>query len=482
VSVPQFLFPAHTVRLLWHRLVTLVVMLSFTSPVAPARSQKSQDEVISLKAQLVTIDVLVKHKKGKYITDLKAEDFTLFENGTRQKVEFFDPPLAAASEINQPALSTGKTAPSGYKPMNIISLVLDGQTTGLANLKQVREGTLKYIRERITDADTVAVFGIANDLQLYQTFTQNKAKLIEAVEHAYTVTTANKNLERNDMSEQIARLRDEVNASPGVNLPQSPAATAQGSASARALIASRVLEQFIKLRSQLSLQQARPILAALAAICEAQRAIPGKKTLVLFSQGFISSSILDWQVQGTIDIANRANVAIYIIDSSGLSTNNPQSGSYIPSSPLGGIAATGSPESRSKAVGGDSIFDNVRHEGSNREQDILYRISGDTGGEFLKGSNDISKGLERIDQDIRARYTLAYYSTDPNFDGNFRKLKVEVRKPDVKVMARSGFYAIANDEIVPLSVEDRKLMANFASAEANPALPLSLDISRTQRR
>ena len=452
-------------------------MLSFISPVARAQSQKSQDDVITLKTQLVTMDVLVKHKKGKYITDLKAEDFTLFENGIRQKVEFFDPPLAVAHETNQPALSTGKTEPSANKPMNIISLVLDGQTTGLANMKQVREGTLKYIRERIADTDTVAVFGISNDLQLYQTFTQNKAKLIEAVEQAYTVTTANKNLERNDMSEQITRLRDELNASPGVDLPQSPAATAQGSASARAMIASRVLEQYIKLRSQLSLQQARPILAALAAICEAQRAIPGKKTLVLFSQGFISSSMLDWQVQSTIDIANRANVAIYIIDSSGLSTNNPQSGSYIPSSPLGGIAATGSPESRSKAVGGESLFDNVRHEGSNREQDILYRISGDTGGEFLKGSNDIGKGLERIDQDIRARYTLAYYSTDPNFDGNFRKLKVEVHKPDVNVMARSGFYAIANNEIVPLSVEDRKLLANFATAEANPALPLALDIS-----
>jgi VWFA-related protein len=485
VSVPKFLFNARSLRLLLRKLLITVVLFAICSHLVPAQAeksqepQKSQDEVIKLKTQLVTMDVMVKNKKGKYITDLKAEDFTLFENGTQQKVEFFEPPLAAGIEANQPTSPSAqpKSAPSSNKPLNIISLVLDGQTTGLANMKQVREGTLKYIRERITDTDTVAVFGVGNDLQLIQTFTQDKAKLVTAVENAYTVSTQNKNLERSDMNDQIAKLREELNGSSGAPLPQTPAASAMGSASARAMIAARVLEQFIKLRSQLSVQQARPILAALAAICEAQRTIPGKKTLVLFSQGFITSSILDWQVQGTIDIANRANVAIYVIDSTGLEGGGPQSGALVSAGALGGVAATGSPESRSKAVGGESLFDNVRHEGLNREQDILYRVSGDTGGEFIKGSNDIGKGLNRIDQDIRARYTLAYYSTDPNFDGNFRKLKIEVRRPDTNVIARSGYYAIANDEVVPLSVEDRKLMANFTSAEANPGLPLSLEIS-----
>jgi VWFA-related protein len=457
--------------------LSLILLFALCGNLTPTPAQKSQDEPITLKAQLVTLDVLVKNKKGKYLTNLKAEDFTLFENGTPQKVEFFDAPLVGGNEANRIEPATGRPTAHGSQPLNILSLVLDGQTTGLANMKQVREGTLKYVRERIADTDTVAVFGIGNDLQLLQSFTQDKAKLIKAVENAYTTTTINRNSERNEMTEQIARLREELSGSPGGNLAQSPAATAQGSAAARAMIASRVLEQYLKLRSQLSLQQARPILAALAAICEGLRAIPGKKTLVLFSQGFITSSVLDWQVQSTIDIANRANVAIYIIDSSGLATGNPQSGSYIPSSPLGSIAATGSPESRSKAVGGESLFDNVRHEGLNREQDILYRISGDTGGEFFKGNNDLGKALERIDEEVRARYTLAYYSTDQNFDGNFRKLKVEVRQPEANVIARSGYYAIANSEVVPLSIEDRKLMANFASAEANPALPMALEIS-----
>src|SRR5262245_56575456 len=118
---------------------------------------------------------------------------------------------------------------------------------------------------------------------------------------------------------------------------------------ARVMIMERVLAQFIQLRTALSLQQSRPVLAALAALAEGLRPIPGKKTLVLFSQGFVTPAVLDWQVQSTIDIANRANVAIYIIDSAGLRSGLSESGSYIPSTPLGGIAA-GSQESRIRAV------------------------------------------------------------------------------------------------------------------------------------
>ena len=475
MSGPVSFINARAVSLMVNLLVVIALCLCAQQARSQDGKQKSQDEVVSLKAHLVNIDVMVKDKKGKYITDLKAEDFTVVENGAQQKVEFFDPPIAISGiesgKTNSGAQANSLTASGGMR--NIISLVLDGQTTELTNLKQVREGTLKYIRERISDTDTVAVFGVSNGLQLLQPFTQDKAKLIQAVENAYTLTASNRNSERNDNAEQIARLREELNGAPD---PNSVTSAAQGSAAARAMIASRVLEQFIKLRAQLGLQQARPVLAALAAICEAQRAIPGKKTLVLFSQGFVASSVLDWQVQGTIDIANRANVAIYIIDSAGLTGGGPQSGALVPTGPLGGVAATGSPASRSLAVGGESVFDNVRYEGLNREQDILYRISGDTGGAFFKGNNDIGKGLDRIDQEIRARYTLAYYSTDSNFDGSFRKLKVEVRRPDAHVIARSGYYAIGNEDIVPLSQDDKKLLASVAEAASNPTLPLFMEL------
>jgi VWFA-related protein len=446
-------------------------------------SVPAQDEdVVRVKSNLVNIDVIVKDKKGKYISDLKAEDFVITENGLTQKIEFFEAPLSK-TETSKPAetaIAGATTATHTTAARNYVSLVLDSQTTDLTNLKPLREGAIRYVREQVTDADAVAILSVTNGLKMIQSFTQDKTKLIAALENLGT-SADSKSFENKDISENIASLRDFLNSTSstgtaGINT------TAGGSAAAQVMLAQTVLQQFIRFRTALSLQQARPVLAALAALAEGLRPIPGKKTLVLFSQGFVTPAILDWQVQSTIDIANRANVAIYIIDSAGLRAGAPTSGSFVPASPLAGVSAVTNQEQRIRAVGGETVFDTARQEGQTREYDILYRLSGDTGGKFLKGNNDIGEGLERINQEIQARYTLAYRSTNQNFDSTFRKVKIEVRQPDLQIISRSGYYAIPPEEIVLLSPADKKLLANFNEAQANPGLPLFISFSAFRTR
>lgn len=467
--------------------LSLLVTCALLLAVVPAHSQdqtkrsEDQDEVIKVSTSLVSLDVIVKDKKGKFITDLKPEDFTVSEDGVPQKIEFFDATLTTDSGADQRTTATVSTlpkprTPTGF-PRNIIALVLDGQSTEFANLKHVREGVIKYIRERISDTDSVALFSISGGLRLLQPFTQDKARLIAAVENAADSSIVSKTSETRGLSEDISAIRDRIASGPGLEGGAATGPGFPGSAAAQALIARHVLEQYIQLRSTLSSQQTRPVLAALAAISEALRSIPGKKTLVMFSQGFIATETLDWQVQSTIDIANRANVAIYIIDSGGLTGGTPTSGALVSGSPLGGISGALEMEQRRRAGAGESVFDISRQEGLNRQQDLLYRISEDTGGRFVKNTNDIAGGLERIDAEIRSRYTLAYRSTDPNFDGRFRKVKIEVRRPETSVLARPGYYAIPPSQIVPFSPDDRKLLANFANIQANPTLPLSLELS-----
>ena len=429
-----------------------------------------EDEVVKVKSNLVNIDVIVKDKKGKYVSDLKAEDFTITENGVAQKVEFFDAPLSGPNP----------TATATATPRNFVTLVLDSQTTDVTNLKPVRDGAIKYVREQVTDADLVAVLSVTNGLQMLQSFTQDKTKLIASLETLGN-STDSKNFEQKNIAENISNLRDFLSGAPSAP-PGGITSPAAGSAQAQVMIAQRMLQQFIRLRTALSVQQARPVLAALAAIAEGLRPIPGKKTVVLFSQGFVSPAVLDWQVQSTIDIANRANVAIYIIDSAGLRGAAQASGSLVPSSPLAGVSAITNQEQRIQAQGGETVFDNVRQEGQSREYDILYRISGDTGGKFLKGNNDIGLGLERINQEIQSRYTIAYRSTNQNFDGTFRKVKIEVRRPDMQIVSRSGYYAIPPEEIVLLSPADKKLLAGFSAAQTNPGLPLYTSLSPFRSR
>src|SRR6266403_4451679 len=173
--------------------VLMVSLLGLSS--LPAQSQEKketkksaeQDDVIKVTSNLVNLDVIVKDKKGKAITDLKPEDFTITENGVRQKIEFFDSALVGAEVPDETPVVTSAPVPRqpSSLPRNIIALVLDEQTTEAGNLKQVRDGTLKYVRERINDNDSVALFSIAGNLQLQLPFTQDKTKLMAAIERAY---------------------------------------------------------------------------------------------------------------------------------------------------------------------------------------------------------------------------------------------------------------------------------------------------------
>ena len=83
--------------LLWRLLVTLSVCLyaaqAKSQDAGSAQKKPGEDEVevLRVESNLVNIDVMVKDKKGKYVTDLRAEDFTIFENGVQQKLQFFEP-------------------------------------------------------------------------------------------------------------------------------------------------------------------------------------------------------------------------------------------------------------------------------------------------------------------------------------------------------------------------------------------------------
>src|SRR2546423_13662742 len=85
----------------------LFVILSLLCGAARPQSRQSKEtqkgagdeEVVTVRSRLVNVDVSVKDKKGNYVNDLKADDFTVFENGVRQEVELFNPPLVAGEAV-----------------------------------------------------------------------------------------------------------------------------------------------------------------------------------------------------------------------------------------------------------------------------------------------------------------------------------------------------------------------------------------------
>jgi VWFA-related protein len=74
---------------------------------------------------------------------------------------------------------------------------------------------------------------------------------------------------------------------------------------------------------------------------------------------------------------------------------------------------------------------------------VASRMTNDTGGRLIVVRNEktLEKAFDEISEELRAQYILGYYPTNEKRDGTFRKIKVDITKPDFKVLARRGYYA-----------------------------------------
>jgi len=161
---------------------------------------------------------------------------------------------------------------------------------------------------------------------------------------------------------------------------------------------------------------------------QAMGKIPQKKSLIYFSNG-ISQSGVDNQsaLRAATAAAVKANVSIYPVDVRGLSAFPP-----------GGQAQQASLHGQS-AYSGASVLNDLNSNASSQE--TLYTLADDTGGKAFLDTNDFSGVFKQVQKDTSAYYVLGYTSTDHRKDGRFRRIKVQVNRPDIKLEYRPGYYA-----------------------------------------
>src|SRR5262249_23805652 len=169
-------------------------------------------------------------------------------------------------------------------------------------------------------------------------------------------------------------------------------------------------------------------LKALRALAETLAPIEQKKSILYFSAGMQRSGE-DNQVElrSAINAANRAHVSIYPVDARGLQAVVP-----------GGDATRASGR-------GTTLFSgqNVRQQYTQltASQDTLGSLASDTGGRAFLDSNDFAPAFERVQRDMSAYYLIGYATSNLAKDGRFRTIRVKVKRSNLKVEARGGYYA-----------------------------------------
>ena len=206
-------------------------------------------------------------------------------------------------------------------------------------------------------------------------------------------------------------------------------------------------------------------LAAIEQAAKMLASFPEKKALVYFSGG-VSRNGLDneAQLQAAINAATKANLAIYSIDTRGLTAEPP-----------GGGASKGG--SRGAGIFNGSVL-NSQRSAQLASQDTLYTLAAETGGKSFFDSNDIALGIQRTQDAMGSYYLLGYYSTNNAADGKYRKISVKLNNPKLaaKLEHREGYYA---DKVWgKLNAQDKEQQLKEALSAGDPAtdLPLALQI------
>src|SRR5688572_22279489 len=83
---------------------------------SPTPKQGEPDEdIVKISTTLIQIDVTVTDKKGNLVTDLKPEDFEIYENKQKQDITNFSF-VSAAPETKPAPVSTSPNAPKNSVP------------------------------------------------------------------------------------------------------------------------------------------------------------------------------------------------------------------------------------------------------------------------------------------------------------------------------------------------------------------------------
>jgi VWFA-related protein len=437
-------------------LVLIAVILAAHTPAAqqPASGAGTaqQPPVFRSGTNLVLVDVVVRDRTGAIVRGLTADDFQLLEDGQPQQIQSFafeqigaqGQPMTTAgllSSINggsgpvrvldaaQPDAAPS-TAPLGTTDLaghRLIVIVFDTSSMQPEDVQSAIDAADTWVKDRMTDADLVAVATIGSALSVLTDFTTDKS----------VVQTA---LNRLSAADGIAP--DAIDASTASTDAASTNATDDSVAVDAGTQELDTFNNDVRLR-------------ALTTLAEALTPLQQKKAILYFSSG-MSRNGTDNQVElrKAVNAAVRANIAIYPADARGLQAVVP--GGSARNRSQGGLGA----------FSGSAVANQFTQLAA--QQETLQTLASDTGGTAFTDTNDFGEAFARITRDISAYYILGFSSTNGARDGRFRRITVKLRaRAGLKVEAREGYYA--DRDFAHTAKGDREVLLREQLAAALPA-------------
>ena len=360
------------------------------------------DQTLRTNTRLVVVDLVATDNKGQPVLDLKASDFTLFEDGKQQKISGFNFEHAGGSlthtaQIQLPP-SVVTNAPT-FQSNSLNVILFDAANGDFTEQVYARDQLLKFLNGAPLDRP-VAIYAMQSQLKLLHDF-----------------TTDNKSL-----SAAVAKYR------PAAKLNNSESMESRASAfSTRGdyHTSERDIENTLNQLNVLS-----KILAG----------YPGRKNLIWLSESFPLTLFPE--------TVNQLNMGQQDLRNAGTPGTNQN---LQTSAPFKTYAALIKKVSDSLMAAQVAVYPvdagAVGKDDHLASQHTMDNMAESTGGKSFKNSNDLALGLRSGVEDGSTYYTLTYYPENKNWDGQFRRIQVKSDRGNMSLRYREGYYAVDPEKI-----------------------------------
>ena len=386
--------------------------------------RKPEDvDVVRITTNLVQVDAVVTDKNGKVVADLKPEEIKILEDGRQQKITHFSyyvTETPATPARTEKAAVVDKYAPPApptrLKPEEIrrtIAIVVDDLGLSFESTHFVRRALTKFVDEQMQPGDLVAIIRTGGGMGALQQFTSDKRQLYAAIERVKWNSSGRGG---------IGAFAPLEPPTPGERGPEMDAKNEE-------------LNQFRQDMFSVG------TLGAVSYVVKGLRELPGRKSILLISDGFRIYNLDDptrnylalEKLRRLIDEAGRASVVIYTMNATGLQTL--------------GLTAADNP-----GEGNVEEMLSARRNAAFETQEGLSYLARETGGIAIKNNNDLSNGIRRVLEDQRSYYLIGYRPDNSTFDPKtgrrtFHKLSLKITRPGkFNVRMRNGFYGVSDEE------------------------------------
>jgi VWFA-related protein len=439
------------------RSLLLAAVLSLL-PNAPAQAQQQtrptaseqEDEVVRITTELVQTDVAVFDKQGRFVDDLRPEQFELQVNGKTQAITFFERVHAGSrgEEAQLAAVRTRGLAPDGTAGPNpavgsepagrLIFFFVDDLHLSSASIARARTALQRYVEQAMNPNDQVAIVSASGQIGFLQQLTDNPSVLRAAINRLGYKGTTDAYGGKTQISEYMAsQVLDSGNRELYAYLLESTKLEQQMGPGSRhgdhTLAASYSAAPHLRNRLRQVRSQGRMATAgtldALQSLMLSSATLPGRKLVFFLSDGFLlneRSAGANKTLRGVTQMAAQAGVVVYTMN---LQETNFGPGSSVDASTNDYIDL--SARRAATAFGETSAV-----------KEPLRIIADQTGGRAIFNSDSIEESVRQAIAETADYYLLAWRPDSPELREVGARLKVSVKgHPEWRVRLRAAAFS-----------------------------------------